>query len=250
VLNLGAANTWDNAALVAPSVLLDNGIYQMWYEGNDGANARIGYAVSLDGVVWTKYARNPVLNLGTNGTWEDVHVFRPFVLLDNGVYQMWYNGHDGTNARIGYATSTPPPPPTTDQLLVLEGAGNSVEIADHPSLDITNAITVEGWFRLLSAPSGTNKTAIRKEGAFALEPQNPAEGSGNSFGLALWFFGNDIRVDATTPVLVGAWTHVAGVYDGSQMRVYLNGQLAATRDIRETINTSNEPLIFGRYEEA
>ena len=246
VLDLGSDGAWDDANHEKPSVLLDNEVYKIWYSGSDGTNWRIGYAVSLDGISWTKYAQNPVVDLGADGEWDDLHVYGRSILLDNGLYKMWYSGHDGANLRIGYATSTPPPEPHTDHILVLEGPGNSVEIPDSESLAITDEITIEGWFRLLSVPSAEHQTAIRKEGAYALEPQNPIEGNGDSFGLALWFFGNDIRVEAATPVNVGEWTHVAGTYDGSQMKIYINGQLEATRDIGQKIDTSNEPLIFGR----
>jgi len=245
VLDLGVDDAWDNQQLVHPCVLLNNGIYKMLYRGS-GNNHRIGYAVSLDGIIWMKYAQNPVLDLGASGTWDDVHVSVSSFLLDNGLYKMWYSGYNGTTHRIGYATSTPPAEPHTDHILVLEGPGNSVEISDSESLAITDEITIEGWFRLLSVPSAKHQTAIRKEGAYALEPQNPIEGNGDSFGLALWFFGNDIRVEAATPVNVGEWTHIAGTYDGSQMNIYINGQLETTRNIGQKIDTSNEPLIFGR----
>ncbi|MBC8232067.1 hypothetical protein H8E77_21175 [bacterium] len=54
---------------------------------------------------WTKYSENPVLDVGADGEWDDTGVIRPNVIFNNGVYQMWYAGHDGTNWRIGYATS-------------------------------------------------------------------------------------------------------------------------------------------------
>ena len=60
--------------------------------------------------MWEKYPDNPVLDLGANGTWEDYHVDGPTVFFDGAEYQMWYSGDDGSNTRIGYATSTPPLP--------------------------------------------------------------------------------------------------------------------------------------------
>ena len=47
-----------------PSVILDNGIYHMWYTGSGG----IGYATLEDGIHWTEYDNNPVLNLGPSET--------------------------------------------------------------------------------------------------------------------------------------------------------------------------------------
>ena len=78
----------------------------MWYTGNDGSVYRIGYATSTDGIEWEKRPNSPVLDLGASGTWDDNHVGFCTVLSDGTNYQMWYTGHDGSNYRIGYATSS------------------------------------------------------------------------------------------------------------------------------------------------
>ncbi len=43
--------------------------------------------------------------LGSNGTGDDLHAYIPYVLKENGIYRMWYSGHDGTTENIYYATS-------------------------------------------------------------------------------------------------------------------------------------------------
>ena len=106
VLNLGASGIWDDRGVYSPTVLFDGTEYQMWYTGHDGSNWRIGYATSSDGIVWVKHPDNPVLNLGASGAWDDRYVGSPTVLFDGIEYKMWYTGDDGSNYRIGYATST------------------------------------------------------------------------------------------------------------------------------------------------
>jgi len=105
VLNLGTSGSWDDAAILEPTVLFDGSIYHMWYEGFDGSNRRIGYATSPDGVTWTKSGSNPVLNLGTSGSWDDSELRQPFVILDGELYRMWYTGSNGPVQQFGYATS-------------------------------------------------------------------------------------------------------------------------------------------------
>jgi hypothetical protein len=105
VLDLGASGEWDDYYVYASSVLFEDGIHKMWYSGHDGSNWRIGYATSPDGIVWTKYEGNPVLNLGAPGAWDDYDVYSPSVLYEDGTYKMWYSGYDGDHNRIGYATS-------------------------------------------------------------------------------------------------------------------------------------------------
>jgi len=119
VLDLGSSGEWDDYYVYAPSVLFEDGVYKMWYSGLQASSraqqlvesgkypgfSRIGYATSTDGIVWTKYKGNPVLDLGADGEWDDIHVYSPSVLFEDGVYKMWYTGYDGYSYRIGYATS-------------------------------------------------------------------------------------------------------------------------------------------------
>jgi len=44
--------------------------------------------VGMTQTEWEKYPGNPVLDLGTSGTWDDYHVFDPIVLFDGTKYQM------------------------------------------------------------------------------------------------------------------------------------------------------------------
>ena len=106
VLNVGGGGTWDDAHVYMSSMIKDNSTYKMWYVGHDGTNTRIGYATSNNGTSWTKYASNPVLNLGASGTWDDTNLQYLTVIKDESTYKMWYSGHDGTKWRIGYATSS------------------------------------------------------------------------------------------------------------------------------------------------
>ena len=54
---------------------------------------------------WTKYIGNPVLDLGSAGSWDDSGVILPSVIFDSNDYKMWFHGDDGSATRIGYATS-------------------------------------------------------------------------------------------------------------------------------------------------
>ena len=65
------------------------------------------FAIQVNGQVnWTKHPDNPVLPKGVSGDWDDVAVGSPTIIYNGTTYQMWYNGSDGNNANIGYATST------------------------------------------------------------------------------------------------------------------------------------------------
>lgn len=108
ILSTGPPGSWDNLQVSDPCVLSNGSMYLMYYSGNDGGTMRIGLATSPDGIIWTKYAGNPLFSATT---WEGWWVTGPSVLFDGSTYKMWYTGYDGTHPgygyqRIGYASST------------------------------------------------------------------------------------------------------------------------------------------------
>jgi len=134
VLDLGAPGAWDDSGVYTPSVLFYDGTYKMWYSGSDGSNVRIGYATSDDGMVWTKYEGNPVLNLGAPGAWDGYDAWTPSVVFYDEAYKMWYSGNDGSNWRIGYATSNATIAIHTDKLTYHKGDSMTV-YADVVNID-------------------------------------------------------------------------------------------------------------------
>jgi len=115
VLDVGAPGSWDDIGVFNPNVIFDGTSYKMWYGGWDGtqipnppylANARLGYATSPEGINWIKAdSANPVLGLGTPGSWDDEGMYGISLLYDDSLYHIWYGAHDGNRSRIGNATS-------------------------------------------------------------------------------------------------------------------------------------------------
>ena len=81
--------------------------YSMLYNGTNGSNGvRIGQASSTDaGVTWTPYASNPIIGLGSGGSWNDEQTHAPCVVWDGTQSVMFADGYDGTNYRIGRWTN-------------------------------------------------------------------------------------------------------------------------------------------------
>lgn len=107
VLTAGPA-VWESKGLMSASVQVAAGVYKMWYvgQGGDAATARIGYATSTNGVDWTKYDGNPVVDVGPQGSWEDYRVLYPSVLFHDGMYEMWYTGSTlPLSNQVGHALS-------------------------------------------------------------------------------------------------------------------------------------------------
>ncbi|MBL8046032.1 MAG: hypothetical protein JNL09_05800 [Anaerolineales bacterium] len=106
----------DTASVAAPCAGILNGetCYRLWYVGESaGGTPRLGYAVSANGVNWTRVAGNEtggsVLDVGTSGQFDSAGATYFSVLKDGGTFKMWYTGYtdlNGLSEGIGYATST------------------------------------------------------------------------------------------------------------------------------------------------
>ena len=102
VLEVGAPGSWDEQEANGPNVIKDSAVYKMWYHGcnADYSECSIGYATSSDGVNWTKYTGNPVLE-ATPGGWDESGLFLPRVINNGATFEMWYR----SDGKTGYAAS-------------------------------------------------------------------------------------------------------------------------------------------------
>ena len=114
VLELGPAGSWEDYNITTPYIIEVDDTLRMWYGGCEDANENyaIGYAWSIDGITWTKWDNNPVLEVGIAGSWDAKRVAWPEVQYQNGEYIMWYSGKGNANPydrlKIGVARASDP----------------------------------------------------------------------------------------------------------------------------------------------
>jgi hypothetical protein len=106
---LSPDEAWEGAAVMCPDVLYDPSqmIFRMWYSaGSQYEPISIGYALSSDGVHWTKRPENPVFSSDAQLTWERDRVTASHVVQDGEWHIMFYIGFSDLNhAQIGIARS-------------------------------------------------------------------------------------------------------------------------------------------------
>ena len=107
VLPLGPRGAFDERAVGDPYVIRISGSYYMFYLGQDRARRqRLGVARSGDGITWYKLRRNPILELGAYGSFDENGLGEPAVWASNGYYWMLYTGRDRKELRkLGMARS-------------------------------------------------------------------------------------------------------------------------------------------------
>jgi len=123
-----------------------------------------------------------------------------------------------------------------NQVLSLDGDGDYVKVKDSPSLNPSSALTIEAWIK----PNDLTGEFIAKD-----------EGESTDYILRDYILeldGEDVRFVISTPeweifdapgVVLYEWQHVAGVWDGVEMRSYINGaQVGSHAQGGELIDTS------------
>jgi len=107
VLPTGPNGSWDERGVADPYVIEAGDYLYMYYLGQDRARRqRLGVARSSDGVRWEKLRKNPILELGAPGSFDEIGLGEPAVWALHDVYWMLYTGRDRAEMRrLGLAWS-------------------------------------------------------------------------------------------------------------------------------------------------
>ena len=154
------------------------------------------------------------------------------------------DGNDGTP--VGGATYAPG---MVGQAFSFDGSGDSgVTVPSSPSLNMTEAVTIDAWVYPTSFPNAF-PTVVRR---------HRCEGGACALGFAQYLLavtdqgqahcninasGSGDPIGGTVPL--NEWTHLACTYDRVNVRVYVNGAEVASDPLAEAIISSPLPLGIG-----
>ena len=147
------------------------------------------------------------------------------------------NGNDGTingakwaEGKFGGALEFEPP--------------QAVAVEHSDSLAFKEQMTIATWIYM---NDGVSDTAIRRNGAYLLEVQSPNERVPGGYVFGIWSGGGFTGgVWGTTVIDFEKWTHIVGLYDSKEMRIYVDGTLEATTKQNGGIDGAGE-LLFGTF---
>lgn len=124
--------------------------------------------------------------------------------------------------------------------LYFDGSGHEIDCGTGDEVNITGPISISVWFN-----------ADNTDGARGIVCKNDAAAQQT---YAQYFFdllNNEIRWRAgkntvSYGINTGQWYHAVGVYDGSDITLYIDGNSVATDSALSTSYASSQPLYIGR----
>ncbi|WP_222912941.1 glycoside hydrolase family 2 TIM barrel-domain containing protein [Natrinema sp. SYSU A 869] len=131
--------------------------------------------------------------------------------------------------------------------LALSGLDDWVELYRDPSLDITKpGLTVEAVVKPREPWTGADPFVTKGDTQYALQMADEE--------TIEWFvYDSDeewVTASAAVPDdWIGSWHHVAGVHTGSELRLYVDGELLDATEHTGSINHAHQPVSIGRNAE-
>jgi len=134
------------------------------------------------------------------------------------------------------------------QAFNFDGENDYISVPDYPSLN-PSSITVNAWVFSNNSPGTYAPTIVQKNDYRGYTLELTIDSSQVKF----W-----VKLEKTNPswtnwvgspggnLTPGIWTHVAGVYDGMAVSLYMNGQLTGSTPEVATIVHSTSELNIGR----
>ena len=166
----------------------------------------------------------------------------------------WWKGDGNALDSVGGNHGTPYnvtnyAPGEVQQAFTFNGVNQWVEIPDSPSLNPTNALTVEAWVYVSGNPNTDFASVIYKF--------SPVDVSLNQYQIATHYINGQLHFfpiimlpgwtdfDGKTLIQFNTWYRVAMTYDGSSLSLYVNGALDGSIAASGPIIPKPVPLRIG-----
>lgn len=128
--------------------------------------------------------------------------------------------------------------------LSFNGKGDWVTIKDTPSLNLEAGMTLEAWIYPSDFMSG-RRTILFKEGPAEAASYHLDANSETDRPAAGFFSGSPRTLEGGSGLMPDNWAHLTATYDGSTMRLYLNGDQVAEAEQSGYIDDSGGALGIG-----
>ena len=131
--------------------------------------------------------------------------------------------------------------PERGDVLSLGGAGQYVDCGNNALFNITEAITVAGWIKVNAFDVQWQSVVAKGNSAWRLS----RDGTQNDLEFACTGLSGNWKVLGSINVNDGKWHHVAGVYDGSEISLYVDGILDVSLTASGNVATTTHQVWLG-----
>ena len=128
------------------------------------------------------------------------------------------------------------------QALSFDSIGDAVTVADSASLDLTSGMTIEAWVN--PTILGGYRTILMKQSSGYFAYSLYATPGGLAYG-ELMVGGSSVGTSGGSVLPLNAWSHVAATYDGSTLRLFVNGGQVSSVARTGAIDVTTGPLRIG-----
>ena len=138
------------------------------------------------------------------------------------------------------SVSTACVPGIQNQAIRVDQTSDYVYVPDQPNFTFDNGVTAAAWVNPTTL--GGVRTIFRKREGGTSTFVLLTNGNEYQFVVRL---ANGRAAAVNARARLNVWTHVAGTYDGRDLRLYINGALAAHSRVRGQLSSGAGPLLMG-----
>ena len=129
--------------------------------------------------------------------------------------------------------------------LEFDGSDDFVEVPDAPNLNPTKAMSMGCWV-YITGNQGQHRDIISKDGESGERQYLFTASSIDKFRPHIWTPDGAARhFDGKTSVELNTWYHIFQTYDGSALKLYVNGAEEDSRDFPGGIIVTKQPVRIG-----
>ena len=139
-----------------------------------------------------------------------------------------------------------PPAGEVGGAIALGGDGDFLDVADTSAFNCTGGVTLAAWIKAKQLDKPWQAILTKGDNTYRIQRNNETNTlefactglkipNGNEYGS---LFGSKA-------ITTGEWHHVAGVYDGKKMYLYVDGALDTSQEAWGAINTNDARLQIG-----
>ena len=196
---------------------------------------------STEDTILYMYYGNPTCSNQQNisGTWNSNYAMVQHLNESSGViYDSTSNDNDGTNNGATYNSSAK----IDGAYDFVSGDKDYIRVTEDPTLNITQKVTVSAWIK---TPSLEDHSLIASKGRDNAYTLYASESASYKPRFSIWDSGVEQPVDSNYIVTDDKWHYVVGTFNGTQLRIYIDGELNNTASYTGDIDTTVNDLIIG-----